>query len=201
MSVLTEDLDIASACRTHGCDCFFNPQFPSRANYDSGSARIADFVFQSDLFMRNESLLVINWQGDEPLLCPESIHKMVYLATKNFRSDVITLACPWSSDDDLSDPEQVKVVCDDSGNALFFSRLPLKNSFRHVGCYAYRKPGLRVFLSPVKSPLAAAENLEQMKILEQGGRIKVLVWPTSLPQGVDTYEQYRRFVERTRSGP
>ena len=143
--------------------------------------------------------IYINVQGDEPLLEPSAIEKLL----SAFRSDggvrVATLCSPISEEQARS-PHQVKVVCDDAGNALYFSRslIPyvrnaseLARFLGHVGIYAYRAEALQAFSQLPPSPLERLEQLEQLRLLQAGIPIRVLEVPP-MGAGVDTPEDLER---------
>lgn len=142
--------------------------------------------------------IVINIQGDEPLIDPALIDALAEVMATDSGLDMATAANPMDpSDPAVADPNVVKVVMALDGRALYFSRSPLpyfRNSveglqvLRHKGIYAYRRNFLRRFVSWPPSPLERAESLEQLRALENGASIKVLRTNDTSP-GVDTPAQ------------
>lgn len=143
---------------------------------------------------------VINIQGDEPLIDPSLIDELAEAMMADPSLDMATAANPMSADDAaVQDPNVVKVVTALDGRALYFSRSPLpyfRNPveglavLRHKGIYAYSRGFLERFVTWAPSPLERAESLEQLRALENGASIRVLVTDDASP-GVDTPEQAR----------
>jgi 3-deoxy-manno-octulosonate cytidylyltransferase (CMP-KDO synthetase) len=143
--------------------------------------------------------LVVNLQGDEPLLDPDEVALLIDAMRKDPSVDIATFGHPFDGADLWRDPNAVKVVTDRAGSALYFSRAPIPGTFpgaevpghrgalRHVGIYGFRRAALERFLGLPRSPLELAEGLEQLRALENGMRIKVLVTDHE-PVGVDTPE-------------
>jgi len=151
--------------------------------------------------------VVLNLQGDEPAMHPETIAAVVRLMAENPELPMATAACPFATPDEIFNPNAVKVVTDDRGHALYFSRSPipyLRNSSvfeadfrpwmlpaqmqmfkRHLGLYAYRPETLRAFTRLRPHPLEQAEMLEQLRALAAGITIGVAETPF-LSLGVDT---------------
>ncbi|ACF14307.1 3-deoxy-D-manno-octulosonate cytidylyltransferase [Chloroherpeton thalassium ATCC 35110] len=175
-------LDIAES---FGCKAVLTPE-----NLQSGTDRIA-FAAKSI-----DADVVINVQGDEPLIPPEMIDSAILPFIENAALPCATLIQPIVSDvpEILQNPNVVKVVTDKNGYALYFSRSPIpyqRNSdaqpkiFRHIGLYAFRKPALETFTTLPPSMLEETERLEQLRLLENGIRIKCVI--TNLDsQAVDT---------------
>jgi 3-deoxy-manno-octulosonate cytidylyltransferase (CMP-KDO synthetase) len=121
-------------------------------------------------------------------------------------ADMSTVAAPFGPEGDPDDPNQVKVVMGLDGRAIYFSRSPIPFDrdcagiipLRHVGLYAYRRGFLQQFASWPESPLELAERLEQLRVLEHGGRIAVAIHASD-GGGIDTPEQYAAFVTRWRA--
>lgn len=146
--------------------------------------------------------IVVNLQGDEPEIAPSDIDTLIRLVEANVGVGMGTLAHPLE-EGEAADPGVVKVVCNQDGDALYFSRsaVPYRRDagpdvgLRHVGIYAYRKDVLLDLASAPPTPLEQAEGLEQLRALERGVRIRV-GRAQSGPGGIDTEADYRRFVER-----
>jgi 3-deoxy-manno-octulosonate cytidylyltransferase (CMP-KDO synthetase) len=197
--VATDDERIAEAVRTNGFDAVI-----TSADHASGSDRIAEVA--ADL---PRGSIVVNVQGDEPLISPETIDRAVE-AMINSDADIVTTSEPIESVDEIFDSNIVKAVVGADGNALYFSRSPipfcrevsshhggdlraaldsepeLMASFRkHTGLYVYRVEYLLEFTRLPQSPLERLEMLEQLRALENGARIKV-VEAAGRSVGVDT---------------
>jgi 3-deoxy-manno-octulosonate cytidylyltransferase (CMP-KDO synthetase) len=174
----------------------------------SGTDRVAEVARHLP-----EADIIVNVQGDEPELAGSSIDRVVQLLEEDPALEMSTLATPIRDRKQLEDPACVKVVFDAAGRALYFSRSPIpharewKNSLlsdnpphfhQHVGLYAYRREFLLRLASLPRTPLEKLENLEQLRVLENGHAIAVGVVdePTV---GIDTPEDYRAFVSRTLS--
>jgi 3-deoxy-manno-octulosonate cytidylyltransferase (CMP-KDO synthetase) len=168
-------------------------------HHPTGTDRLAEAV----RFAPNATH-IINIQGDEPLIDPLLIDELADAITGDPSLDMVTAANPLDpSDPAVTDPNVVKVVTALDGRALYFSRSPLPffrhavaglPVLRHKGIYAYRRAFLERFVTWPPSPLELAESLEQLRALENGASIRVLLTADSSP-GVDTPEQARE-VER-----
>jgi len=157
--------------------------------------------------------ILVNVQGDEPELAGSSIDRVIELLEENPQMVMSTLATPIRNRAQLNDPACVKVVFDDRGRALYFSRSAIPHArewhddlladdpphfYQHVGLYAYRRDFLLRLAALPRTALEKLENLEQLRVLENGYAIAVGVVdePTV---GIDTPEDYRAFVIRTLS--
>ena len=177
----------------------------TRRDHASGTDRVAEVAAA----LREE--VVINVQGDEPLIDRGSIDLLADLLAGDPHTPMATLATPIRSQEQWQNPNCVKVVCDANGRALYFSRSPIpfvrdgRPAFsaqppwflQHLGLYAYRRPFLLSLASFPPEPLEEMERLEQLRVLAQGRKIQVgIVRQATI--GVDTYEDYLRFVETYR---
>ena len=206
--VATDDERIANALATSDVRVEM-----TRADHTSGSDRIAEVATR--LAWPDETI-VVNLQGDEPL-APASGIRAVAMALVDDDAPMATLATPIASMDELFDPNSVKLVRDQAGRALYFSRAPLpwaRDAFaatqlalptdipflRHIGIYAYRAGFLRRFATLAATPLEQAESLEQLRAIEHGFPIAVRLAPEPFPAGVDTAEDLAR-VERVLGSP
>lgn len=172
----------------------------------SGGDRVAEVAARVP-----EPGIFVNVQGDEPEIAPEAIDEVVRLLQANPDTAMATLACPIEDEQSLQNPNNVKVVLDHSGHALYFSRAPIpfvrdpsetasagkQIHLHHIGLYAYRRDFLTRFASLPAGPLERAEKLEQLRALENGYRIVVGIVDSS-PPGIDTRADYDRFVQRYR---
>jgi 3-deoxy-manno-octulosonate cytidylyltransferase (CMP-KDO synthetase) len=179
--VATDDARIAEAAVSWGAEIRL-----TSARHRSGTDRIAEVARK----MRGVSH-VINIQGDEPLIDPKLLDRLAGEMRRNRRIEMITAAHPFENSADVASPHQVKVVIDHEKNALYFSRSPIPfqrenaTSLRHQGIYGYRRNVLLRFVRWKPSPLERAEALEQLRALENGVKIQVVVTRSGSP-GVDT---------------
>lgn len=128
--------------------------------------------------------IVLNIQGDEPLISPETIEKVVQPLLKDKRLSMVTAASSLKSESESQSKDIVKVVLDQFGNALYFSRAAIpfhrehrgfRNFFQHYGIYAFRRDFLLRFTKWKQTPLELTESLEQLRALEHGVRIRVVI--------------------------
>ncbi|MFQ5670456.1 MAG: 3-deoxy-manno-octulosonate cytidylyltransferase [Acidobacteriota bacterium] len=154
--------------------------------------------------------VVVNIQGDEPLLGPDAMDASVQALRQDPAADATTLAAPITSTAELENPNVVKVVTDLSGRALYFSRsnIPFQRQAgrpspararHHIGLFAYRRAFLLEFASWKPTPLEQTEGLEQMRILEHSRVLKVIEIPVASP-GVDTPEDLQHVKQLLRNG-
>lgn len=180
--VATDDERIAAAVRGFG-----GRPVMTRADHPTGTDRVAEAVQGTD------AEVVINIQGDEPLIDPGLIDSLA----DSFSGpgwEMATAACPIADPRDEASPNIVKVVWDARGGALYFSRLPIPfvrdagdrvMRWRHIGIYAYRVDFLRRLLATPPCELEQVEKLEQLRALHIGGRIRV-IQTAEVGIGVDT---------------
>lgn len=173
----------------------------------SGSDRVAEVAATLDGID-----ILVNVQGDEPEIRGESIDLAVRLLEENPSAVMSTLATPIRSREQLDDPSCVKVVFDNQKRAMYFSRSPIPHArtwndallaaeppvfYKHIGLYAYRRDFLLSLPSLPKCAIEQVESLEQLRVLDAG--YSILVGVIDEPTvGIDTPEDYRRFVTRTR---
>jgi 3-deoxy-manno-octulosonate cytidylyltransferase (CMP-KDO synthetase) len=177
-------------------------------DHASGSDRVMEVVHKRGWQTDD---IVINVQGDEPLLPPALIDQLAKAMQDDPSVEIATLAEPISSAQDFLDPNVVKVVTDRNDVALYFSRAPIpfprddaqqqavtdavvqaNNVRRHVGVYGFRVQALTRFITLTDSRLENIERLEQLRWLEAGGRISVLQCAEAVPGGVDTPDDLAR---------
>ena len=193
--VATDDTRIADAVEKSGAQVCM-----TRADHASGTERLAEAVADMDCDV------VVNVQGDEPLLDPGAIRAVLEPFDREPELPMATLAHPIRDEFDLNDANVVKVVCNASGHALYFSRAPipfLRNEaaatpLQHVGLYAYRKEFLSMYGRLAPSPLEQAEHLEQLRVLYHGYDIAVRVGNFHCI-GIDTPEDLKRAGMRLES--
>lgn len=186
--IATDDERIASAVRQFGGRVVM-----TRDSHASGTDRLAEVAAG----MPPDSI-VVNVQGDEPLIEPDVIDAAV-AAARQSDAEVVTLMTPLDDPAAIQDPNRVKVVVDRRGFALYFSRSPIPSQgrcFLHVGLYVYRAGFLARWARMERTPLEIAERLEQLRVLEHGFRIQV-VEVRSHSWGIDTaadLERYRDYL-------
>jgi 3-deoxy-manno-octulosonate cytidylyltransferase (CMP-KDO synthetase) len=183
VTVATDDARIVDAAGQHG----FRALMTSAA-HASGTDRLAEAARKLRL---RDSDIVVNVQGDEPLISPSLIRQVGGLLSKKPRASVST-AC-HAIHRDATNPNVVKVVLDREGYALYFSRsqIPYPREagaavYRHAGIYGYRVSFLKKYARLKPAPLEKVEALEQLRVLWHGYRIAVVVSKTEIPPGVDT---------------
>lgn len=192
--VATDAPEIADAVRSAGGSAVMtSPDCPS------GSDRIAEAVARLDPERRHD--VVINLQGDEPMMAPAAIRAAAALMADP-AVDIGTLACPLTEGALRADPNVVKVVAarvaPDRLRALYFTRGPAPwgegEDFRHIGLYAYRRAALERYVALAPSPLEIRERLEQLRALEAFMRIDAAL-VAGAPRGVDTAHDLARVRE------
>lgn len=178
--------------------------------HENGTSRCLEVVEK----MKNGADVVLNIQGDEPLIKPEQIDTLVKCLTQSY-ADVATLARPAAQAELLFNPGEVKVVRDINGNALYFSRseipyvrdLPKEkwpdsgNFLLHVGMYAFMAGKLAELVAAAPTPLEEAEKLEQLRWLEHGYKIKVGLtdWQSPAVETPEDLEYVNRLLENLKT--
>lgn len=205
--VATDDVRIAEAARGFGAAVVM-----TAATHASGTDRIAEAATRAGW---ESGDIVVNLQGDEPLLLPRLLRQVAELLARHERADLATLAVPVTSVEEYLDPNAVKVVADAEGRALYFSRAPIPwtrdgadgglagqrefgDALRHVGMYAYRVGALRRITALPPSRYERREKLEQLRALEAGLRIVVAECSEPPGAGVDTPADLERARARAR---
>ncbi|PYL57205.1 MAG: 3-deoxy-manno-octulosonate cytidylyltransferase [Verrucomicrobia bacterium] len=182
--IATDDMRIADAAFEWGAEVAL-----TSPHHQSGTDRIAEVARKTKQFAS-----IINIQGDEPLVDPALIDKLVERLRSDRKIGIVTAAHPFENAAEASLPHQVKVIVDLRGNALYFSRyaipFPRDRSapiryLRHQGIYGFRRQTLLQFVKWKPTPLERAESLEQLRALENGVKVHVLVTKHGSP-GVDT---------------
>ena len=184
--VATDDQRIADVVRGFGGECVM-----TALDHPTGTDRLAEVA---DLLGLSADAIVVNVQGDEPLLPASAIHQVASMLETHPEASIATLCEPIQDESEIDDPNQVKVVRSQSGRALYFSRSEIPGHptqafgthFRHIGLYAYRAGFLRDFATWSPTPLEQFERLEQLRALEHDRLIQVDVALESIPPGVDT---------------
>jgi 3-deoxy-manno-octulosonate cytidylyltransferase (CMP-KDO synthetase) len=181
---------IVQACQNHGVTAVL-----TRVAHASGSDRLAEAC---DLLGLQDQDIVVNVQGDEPLMPPDLVSAVAQLLINTPQASISTAAHAIDSLADFQNPNVVKVVCDHAGLAHYFSRapipyprdtpdqLPQPAPLRHIGIYGYRVGFLRQFPQLTQAPTELAESLEQLRAMWHGYRIAVHVTAQAPGPGVDT---------------
>ncbi|MGL6108544.1 MAG: 3-deoxy-manno-octulosonate cytidylyltransferase [Rubrivivax sp.] len=198
--VAGDDARIVQACQSHGVRALL-----TRTDHASGSDRLAEAC---ELLQLDGATVVVNVQGDEPLIDPLLIRQCADLLHQREDCVMSTAAHPIDDPSDYLDPNVVKVVLDARGDAMYFSRapipwqrdggiagmpaLPQPPALRHVGLYAYRAGFLRGFPALPPAAIERTEALEQLRVLWHGHRIAVFVSRHAPGTGVDTPEDLER---------
>ena len=199
--IATDHADVKRVAEQHGCHALM-----TLAGHLTGTDRLAEVVDQLQLA---DDTIVVNVQGDEPLVDPDLIRAVADALGASPEASISTAAHPIEDAREFFNPNVVKVVCDGKGFAHYFSRAPvpyardafarsrdaLPSNFpalRHIGIYAYRAAFLRRYASLAPAPTEKFESLEQLRALYHGYRIVVALWPGTLPPGIDTPEDLQR---------
>ena len=198
---------IVQACAKHKVEAVL-----TRTDHASGSDRLAEAC---DLLHLPDDHLVVNVQGDEPLIDPALVYAVANLLQDNSDASISTAAHAIDTLEDYLNPNVVKVVLDKRGQALYFSRAPIPvardhpgnawwqgnlaptmlqhaRPLRHIGIYGYRAHFLRGFPQLTQAPLELAEALEQLRAMWHGHKIVVHVSPVSPGPGIDTPQDLER---------
>lgn len=161
------------------------------AEHRSGTDRLQEVAAQLQF---SDEHIVVNVQADEPLIPPAAINQVADNLAADAAAGIATLCEAIDSQEQIDNPNVVKVVLDNLGNALYFSRSAIpwqgsasaRNCFRHIGIYAYRVSTLNQFVQWPPSELEIQEKLEQLRALSNGVKIQVALCEHTIPPGVDT---------------
>jgi 3-deoxy-manno-octulosonate cytidylyltransferase (CMP-KDO synthetase) len=203
--VATDNQGVFDAVKQHGHQALM-----TRSDHATGTDRIAEVAQQLGLA---DSEIVVNVQGDEPLIAPGLIREVAQSMTEHAEASIATACYPIADAESLLNPNVVKVVLDHSGHALYFSRAPIPYprdsfstnggalptalpSYRHIGIYAYRARYLQLFSRLEPAAIERFESLEQLRALWHGHRIAVAVTAYAPEAGVDTTEDLERVRRR-----
>lgn len=184
--IATDDERIRSAAEGFGARVCM-----TSTEHRSGSDRIQEVTQQLEL---PEQYIVVNVQADEPLIPPSVIDQVADNLAQHPEIGIATLCEVISSQEEIGDPNSVKVVMDKAGRALYFSRATIpwqgsasaRNCYRHIGIYGYRVAVLNQYVLWPPSELEISEKLEQLRALDNGVAIHVAVSTENIPPGVDT---------------
>jgi 3-deoxy-manno-octulosonate cytidylyltransferase (CMP-KDO synthetase) len=208
--VATDDQEVFDAVTRHGHQALM-----TRTDHATGTDRIAEVAQQLGLA---DSEIVVNVQGDEPLIAPELIREVVQSLVDHGEASIATACSPIADAESLLNPNVVKVVLDHTGHALYFSRAPIPYardsfalnqsalpaglpSYRHIGIYAYRAGFLHLYSQLEPAAMERFEALEQLRALWHGYRIAVAVTAHAPEAGVDTAEDLERVRRSFAAGP
>ena len=186
--VATDDERILSAVEKN-----FGRAMMTRADHKTGTDRLAEVAEKF-----SDAEVVVNVQGDEPLIEPSLIDELVALFVEDKNLQMATVATELTDEDEMKNPNNVKVVLDKNNDALYFSRslIPFPRNvgkskiFKHIGIYAYRRNFLLDYAKMEPTPLEQAESLEQLRALENGFKIRVIKSSCRFV-GVDTEEDLK----------
>jgi 3-deoxy-manno-octulosonate cytidylyltransferase (CMP-KDO synthetase) len=194
--VAADSPKIITACQAHGIEAVL-----TRTDHPSGSDRLAEAC---QLLGLADDEIVVNVQGDEPLIDPLLVGAVAQLLSQQPQASMSTAAHAIDNWADFSNPNVVKVVLDAKGLALYFSRAPIPHGrdqpgvlptpapLRHIGIYGYRVGFLRQFPSLPQAPIETTESLEQLRAMWHGHRIAVHIAQHAPGPGVDTAEDLER---------
>lgn len=191
--VATDSEEIEEVVKKYGFDCRMTSKYCR-----SGSDRICEVA------LKTEGDIFVNIQGDEPLIAPELIDALTEPFEASPEVSVVTAAAPVKNEAEYGDPCSVKVVMDKNGRAMYFSRSPipffrngrpeLAGVYKHIGIYAYTRNALIDFANLDKTFCEEAENLEQLRFLENGYVISCVKTDYS-SKGVDTPRDLEEVVK------
>jgi 3-deoxy-manno-octulosonate cytidylyltransferase (CMP-KDO synthetase) len=195
--VATDHAGVAAAVEAHGFKvCMTSPECAS------GTDRLAEVAIELGW---SDDTIVVNVQGDEPLIDPDLIRRTALLLHERPAASMATVCHPLHELAEVTSPNVVKVVLDKAGYALYFSRAPIPWArdewaggaaslpeglpvYRHIGLYAYRVGFLKTYPNLERPAVELFESLEQLRVLWHGYRIAVLTTDQTVPPGVDTAE-------------
>lgn len=200
--VATDSAEIQAACDEHRIECLLTSE-----NHLTGTDRLAEVA---QLLKLAGDALVVNVQGDEPLIPPELINQVAQTLSNHAGCAISTVAVPIDDVAEIENPNVVKVVLNRAGEALYFSRAPIPfvrdartedktEHLRHLGIYAYRAQFLKAYTRLDPAPPEQAEALEQLRALWNGYRIAVHIASQTPPAGVDTPEDLERIKRAFRA--
>ena len=202
VTIAADDALIMQAAAAHGI-----PAVLTDVAHATGTDRLAQAarLLQLPYGLANDALIV-NVQGDEPLIAPELINAVAVVLAGNVGCALSTAAHAIHTEAEARNPNIVKVVCNAAGEALYFSRAPIPyarvaltdttvqsahasfSALRHIGIYGYRNTFLQAFAGMTQAPIEIAESLEQLRALWHGHKIAVANWAGEVAAGVDTAE-------------
>lgn len=206
--VATDHEKIARAVERHGYDVMM-----TRRDHETGTDRLAEVVMRRGYGPRS---IIVNVQGDEPMVAPSLIRRVAENLAAHREARIATACHPVRDVEDLENPNVVKVVLDNAGLALYFSRAPIPYArdayadgigsvpaglpvYRHLGIYAYRASFLLEFKTLSPAAIERFEALEQLRALAHGYRISVAITRNAPHPGIDTPQDLER-IQRLLTG-
>ncbi|MDJ0625647.1 MAG: 3-deoxy-manno-octulosonate cytidylyltransferase [Candidatus Caenarcaniphilales bacterium] len=185
--IATDSTEIVDRMTSYGAECVMTPE-----DCKSGSDRIYQATKDSP-----EAEIIVNLQGDEPLMNLDTLDGSIETLLSNSDCEIATAVSPFKDVSDWENPNNVKAVFNQKNKAIYFSRSPLKNGLLHIGLYVYRKSSLEKFCKLSPSPLENAEQLEQLRAIENEIPIYVYkIHNTEMEHfGIDTQEDLTRARE------
>lgn len=198
--VATDDERVANAVNVDGVSVCMTSK-----DHSSGTERLAEVCRKMNF---SDDTIIVNVQGDEPLIPPTLINQVAE-DLYNSSEPMATLVVPITEEDEVFNPNSVKVVINKKGNAIYFSRAPIPYErdnfakdpkvttnvhYRHLGIYSYRAGFLQKFVSWEPSNLENIEKLEQLRVLDYGENIHVAIAKVTPPAGIDTPEDLEKVI-------
>jgi 3-deoxy-manno-octulosonate cytidylyltransferase (CMP-KDO synthetase) len=204
ITVATDDERIRDVAAASGVEVVM-----TSGSHHSGTDRLAEVV---SLREWDDEDIIINLQGDEPLMPPAILRQVAINLDTHAAASIATLCTPIENFEEMLNPNAVKVVMDEAGYALYFSRAPIPwyrdgfsgdeqwmpsmiRCFRHLGLYAYRAGFLRRYSEWTPAPLEQCESLEQLRALWKGEKIHVDVAAEIPPPGIDTRQDLEQVIQ------
>lgn len=204
--IATDDERIEDCCRS-----FCDSVVMTSSNHENGTSRIAEVIEKASI---SDDEIIINVQGDEPFIPPENIVQLAKLLTSNADVPMSTLCYPIDDEEDVFNPNVVKVVMDKQHRSLYFSRsaIPYPRDYmtngalnvdfkdlpfsfmRHIGLYGYRAGFVKTYKDLSPTPLSVYESLEQLRVLEHGFDIVIEPANVAPPHGIDTPEDLAKLL-------
>ncbi|MEM1244570.1 MAG: 3-deoxy-manno-octulosonate cytidylyltransferase [Pseudomonadota bacterium] len=200
--IATDDAKVMHAAKTFAAEVYL-----TSPHHSSGTERIAELIKQLN-FADDE--IIVNVQADKPLVSPKNINQVASDLMQTNQAEVATLAVELHDEKRIFDPNQVKVVLDEAGYALYFSRAPIpylraktnvanqtiKTAYLgHLGLYAYTSRAILDYIQLSPSPLEAIESLEQLRLLWHQRKIHVAMAVDTFDPSVDTQADYDKLTE------
>ena len=198
--VATDDIRIQKVVESAGYHAIM-----TSVEHQTGTDRIAEVA---GIMSWSDDTIVVNYQGDEPMTPKINIEQLIQALNNNPKASIATLYQPINNYQDLSNPNHVKLVTDNDGYALYFSRAPIpysRDNFaqqeldgnirykHHIGLYAYRAKFLKSFSQLSMSNLEKTESLEQLRTMSHGYKIITELAKQPMPHGIDTQDDITRF--------
>lgn len=198
--VATDDNRIAKVLENYSI-----PFAMTKKCHESGSDRIAEVAKQNHWDLED---IILNVQGDEPLIPTDMLRSFADFSLRQKDMDMTSIGVPIDCIQKVFDPNIVKLVVDETGKAIYFSRAPIpfcrdietpnwpvKSFLRHVGIYAYRNAALQKLTTTPVCPMESLEKLEQLRALWLNMKVLIMPWHIAPPHGIDTPEDINRVID------